>query len=332
MNISEFAKATGVSKSAVSRYFNGGYLSDEKRAKIEETIKLTGYAPSSSAHAVKTRVTKQIGVIIPKLSGESTARVTEGITEVLNAEGYQSLLANTSNDYNKEIHFLDLFNQNRVDGVILLATVFTEMHSRALAKMRVPVIIVGQNIKGYSCVCHDDEGAAYALTKLMMEKGVKYPGFIGANMSDIATGKNRRAGFERAVKEAGLNLNKAFCEVAKFSIDSGYEKAKQIFSGKTRPDCLFCATDSIAAGAMLYCREAGIKIPEDVLIASVGDNRIGQLAYAPLTTAHFHYKTAGISAANMLLTEIKSSNSIPRTLQLDFDIIERKSTMKTETV
>ena len=83
MNISDFAKIAGVSKSAVSRYFNDGYLSREKREQIEESIKLTGYSPSISARSVKTRVTKQVGVILPKLSGESSARVAEGIAEVL---------------------------------------------------------------------------------------------------------------------------------------------------------------------------------------------------------------------------------------------------------
>ena len=328
MNISEFAKIAKVSKSAVSRYFNDGYLSAEKRQLIEKAITETGYAPSIAAHAVKTKVTKQMGVILPKLSGESSARITEGITEVLNAEDYQILLANTANDYNKEIHFLDLFRQSRVDGVILLSTIFTDLHRRMLAKMHIPVIIVGQNIKGYSCVCHDDEGAAYALTSLMIKRGAKSLGFIGANLNDIAAGKNRKSGFERALAEFGLTLNNDFYEIAKFSIDSGYEKAANMLSKKVYPDGVFCATDSIAAGVMLYCRENDINIPDDIMIASIGDSRMGELAYTPLTTAHFHYKTAGISAANMLLTEIKSSNKVPRILQLDFEIIERKSTQK----
>ena len=327
MNISEFAKIAGVSKSAVSRYFNNGYLSDEKKEKIEIAVEQTGYTPNTSYHTDKPHNTKQIGVIIPKLSSESTSRVVEGITEILNAEGYQLLLANTSNNYYKEIEFLKLFN-TRVDGVILLATVFTELHSQTLKKMNIPVIIVGQNIKGYSCVCHEDENAAYALTKLMLAKGAKFPGLIGVNMADIAAGLNRKKGFERALDDAGLTFNKTFFEIAEFTIDSGYQKAKRMLSKNSRPDCIFCATDSIAAGVMLYCRKAGIKIPDDVLICSIGDTRIGEIAYAPLTSAHFHYKTAGISAADMLLTEIKSSNIIPRTLQLGFEIIERKSTEK----
>ena len=86
MNISEFAKLAGVSRSAVSRYFNDGYLSEDKRQRIEKAIAQTGYSPSSTARTSKNRVTKLVGVIIPKLSSESCARVVDGISEVLGKE------------------------------------------------------------------------------------------------------------------------------------------------------------------------------------------------------------------------------------------------------
>lgn len=73
-NISEFAKIAGVSKSAVSRYFNNGYLAEDKRQIIEKAIEKTGYSPSISAQNIRTKVTKLVGVIIPKLSSESCAR------------------------------------------------------------------------------------------------------------------------------------------------------------------------------------------------------------------------------------------------------------------
>lgn len=332
MNISEFAKAAGVSKSAVSRYFNDGYLSEEKRRQIEQALEKTGYAPDLSARSVKTRVTKLIGVIMPKLSSESCARVTEGISEVLRAEGYQLLLVNTSNDERREIDSLELFRQNRVDGVILLATVFTTLHRSVLSKMHVPVVIVGQQLDGYNCVCHDDKGAAYALTKLMLDKGREKPGFIGVKREDIAAGAARWKGFEKAVTEAGLNVPKGFVETARFDMDSGYEKARHMLSGRVKPDCIFCATDSIAIGVMMYCKEQSIRIPEDIMIASIGDNKIGRAAYVTLTTAHFHYKTAGIDAAEMLLLQMKHRDNIAKLLQLDYEIIERGSTAECETV
>lgn len=328
MNISEFAQVAGVSKSAVSRYFNDGYLSEEKRKKIEKAIAKTGYSPSVTASSASIRVTKLVGVIMPKLSSESCAKVTEGISEILDAEGYQLLLVNTANDYHKEIESLELFRQNRVDGVILLASVFTDLHKSVLHKMHVPVIITGQSLKGFSCVCHNDYGAAYGLTKLMIEKGCKSPGAIGVTEEDLSAGKSRWDGFKAAVRDAGLDVKKEFCELAQFTMESGYEHAKRIFSGANIPDCLFCATDNIAAGAILYCRENGIKIPEQVMVASVGGSKVGKLSSVPITTAHLHYRTAGREAAKMLLSAMRRRDAVQRTLQLDYDIIERESTKK----
>lgn len=326
MNISEFAKLAGVSRSAVSRYFNDGYLSEDKRRRIEKAIAKTGYSPSSAARTSKNRVTKLVGVIIPKLSSESCARVVDGISEVLGNEGYELLLVNTANDNSREITSLELFRSNRVDGVILLATIFTELHISVLKKMRVPVVIVGQELSGFDCVCHNDYGAAYELTSKMIEKGARIPAFIGVTHDDAAAGKARREGFESAVKAHGLELRAGFIETAKFDMDSGYEKAKHLLSGNVRPDCIFCATDSIALGAMLYCRENSIRVPEDVMISSVGDSKMGRASSPTLTTAHFHYKTSGINAAEMLLRDLKQGDGIGRLLRLDYDIIEREST------
>lgn len=326
MNISEFAEYAGVSKSAVSRYFNNGYLSDDKREKIEKAIEETGYSPSISAQAIKTRVTKLVGVIIPKLSSESCARITEGISQVLYEHGYQILLVNTANDCNKEIEYLDLFRQNRVDGVIFLATVFTDVHRSLLKKMHIPVVITGQEYKGFSCVCHDDFGAAYALTELMLHKGAVRPAYIGVTDDDKAAGEARHKGFLKALADNDISLDKHNSVTAEFNIDSGYSCAKRIFSGLEHPDCIFCATDNIAAGAILYCRENGIKIPEDVMICGVGDSKIGTITAVPLTSARLHYKTAGIEAAQMLLNSIGRASNVPKIMKLDYEIVEREST------
>lgn len=326
MNISEFAEYAGVSKSAVSRYFNNGYLGDDKRKKIEKAIEETGYSPSFSAQAIKTRVTKLVGVIIPKLSSESCARITEGISEVLYEHGYQILLVNTANDYNKEVEYLDLFRQNRVDGVIFLASIFTDTHRSLLNKMHIPVVIVGQQYKGFSCVCHDDYGAAYALTELMLSKGAVRPAYIGVTDDDKATGESRHQGFLKALSDHNIRLEKNNSVIADFNIDSGYSCAKRILSCEPYPDCIFCATDNIAAGTILYCREHGIQIPNDVMICGVGDSKIGTITAISLTSARLHYKTAGIEAAQMLLNSIGRTSAVPKIMKLDYEIAEREST------
>lgn len=328
MNISEFAEYAGVSKSAVSRYFNKGYLSDDKRERIERAIKETGYAPSLTARSIKTRVTKLVGVILPKLSSESCARITEGISQVLSEQGYQLILVNTANDYRKEIEYLDLFRRNRVDGVILLATIFTDRHHSVLNKMHIPVVIVGQQYKGFNSICHDDYGAAYALTALMIQRGGKIPGYIGVTDSDKASGEARHKGFLTALAEHNITLDPGNAVTAEFTMDSGYHCARKLLSRSAAPDFLFCATDTIAAGAVLYCRESGIRIPEELMLCGVGDSKLGAVTAVPLTSARLHYKTAGIEAAQMLLNSLGRGSTVPKILRLDYEIVERESTKR----
>ena len=148
MNIAEIANLAGVSRAAVSRYFNNGYLSEEKRLAIRKAVEETGYRPSAQARTLRTKRTGMVGVILPKMVSPSVGRMVEGMLSVLDARGYQMLLAVTRNDPKKELEYLNAFQDKLVDSVILVATVFTPEHRRILKKLSVPVVIAGQQLTG----------------------------------------------------------------------------------------------------------------------------------------------------------------------------------------
>ena len=130
---------------------------------------------------MRTRRTKQIGVILPKLSSESCARMVEGISRVLDEQGYQLLLVNTANDNDpRGAGRMDMLRHDAVDGIILIASIFTPEHEAVLESLKIPVVILGQQHPGYSCVYHDDFGAARAATARMLEKGRRAAGLFGA--------------------------------------------------------------------------------------------------------------------------------------------------------
>ena len=299
MNITEFAAYAGVSKAAVSRYFNGGYLSEEKRTRIAAAVEATGYHPSLQAQMLRTRRTRQVLVILPKLSSESCARMVEGISDVLDQNGYQLLLVNTANDSSREVAALNLLQQNTVDGVILIATIFTPEHRTVLASLRLPVIILGQEYPGFCSVSHDDRGAAHAATAHMLSKGRTAPGFLGVTMLDKAAGLDRRRGFEDALREAGVPLRPGRTSIAAFNMESG---------------------------ALQYCRSHGIRVPEDLMITAVGDSEAGRVAYVPITSVQLHYRTAGQLAAEMLLEHLADPHTKPENRVLDYVLRPRAST------
>lgn len=325
MNITQIARLAGVSKSAVSRYFNQGYLSAEKRAAIAAVVEKTGYVPSEQARTLRVHHTRQIGVVVPRLSGESTARVVDGISLSLAGEGYKLLLANTANDPAKEVAYLDTFRTSGVDGVIFLGSIFTPAHKSVLKSMHMPVVIVAQQYDGYNCVYHDDRGAAQAVTALLLRRGSRRPVYIGVTARDQAAGYARHEGYLAALKKAGLPPRAQDMLLSGFTMESGYAAARVLLEHR-RPDGIFCATDAIAIGAMQACREAGLTVGRDVLVAGIGDSALGRVTAVPLTSAHLHYKTSGQEAAQMLLRLMRRQGAGVRCLQLGFDLVERAST------
>lgn len=322
MNIAEIAKLAGVSSAAVSRYFNNGYISDEKREAIRKVVEETGYRPSLQAQTLRTKKTKMIGVIVPKIASVSIGRVVEGILSVLNKSGYQMLLAVTENNPQKELEYLSAFDEKQVDGVILLATVFSAEHKRILKNMSVPVVIVGQQLSGYCCVYHDDYHASYALTKLFLEKGRTHLGYIGALQQDKAVGEDRYRGFKDAVCDAGYGSLAQNFVVASFSVASGYEKMGELLKKCENLDGLLCATDTMAAGAMQYLREHGIKTPSQILVAGQGDSDMGKVTVAPLITVHYSYQKSGEIAVQMLLEALSQGEMTSREVKLGYSIVE----------
>ena len=151
MTIAEIAQRAGVSKAAVSRYLNNGYVSSEKREAIRRVIEETGYVPSQQAQTLRTGKSRMIGVIVPRIDSESISRVVAGISQVLEAQAYRLLLANTDNRIEKELEYLEVFRSGNVDGVILVATMLSAAHRKALAALGVPAVLVGP-----SCCCKKD--------------------------------------------------------------------------------------------------------------------------------------------------------------------------------
>lgn len=250
MTISEIAKLAGVSSAAVSRYFNDGYVSEEKREAIRRVVEETGYRPSLQAQTLRTKKTKTIGVIVPKIDSSSVGRVAAGITSVLEENGYRLLLAVSEQNTQKELDYLSLFDDKQVDGIILLATVLSAALKKKIKQLSVPVVLTGQCLSGGNCVYHDDYHAMYDITKLVLSKGCRNFCYIGVTNCDKAVGAERFQGFQDALDTAGLPVLEESAETGEFTVASGYEKMWELYRKYPDVDAVICATDKIAVGAL----------------------------------------------------------------------------------
>lgn len=328
MNIAEIAKLAGVSPAAVSRYFNNGYISDEKRKAIHKVVEQTGYRPSLQAQTLRTKRTKLIGVIVPRIDSGAIGSIVAGILSVLDAGGYQMLLADTQNAPEKEMEYLTVFDEKQVDGVIFAATVFTPEHERLMKAMSVPVVVTGQRIAGYNCVYHDDYHATYDITKLILGKGRSRLGFISAPHRDEAAGLERFRGYCRAVEDAGLKELAENYVIADFSMKSGYAKMEELMEKCGELDGVVCATDTIAVGGMQYLREQGEKLPGQVMVAGHGNSALSDVTTPTLTTVHYSFEESGVLSAKLLLDNIEDKSAAVKGIMMGYRLVEKESTRK----
>lgn len=328
MNINEIAKMAGVSRATVSRYLNDGYVSAEKRERIQKVIEETRYQPSAQAQMLRTKRTKQVGIIIPQINLESISRMISGITVVLREAGFQMLLANAEHSESEELKYLKLFTENQVDGIILFATAMTAEHRRALQALQVPVVILGQQVDGYSCVYQDDYNAAREATRMLLTGGADRIGFIGITQRNQAVGRMRKQGFLDVLREQGIAWDESMCEECGFPAEEGYLAAESLMSRHPEIQAVFGATDTIALGAMSWILESGRQVPENVAVAGIGDLVLGKLIRPGLSSVHFYYQAAGQEAARLLL-DLMNGSCAGKEVKMGYRVQQRGTTRRT---
>ena len=303
MTIKEVAQLAGVSSAAVSRYINGGSLSDQKREKIRKAIELTGYRPNLMARSMRTGRGGQVGVIVPKIHSDSVSAVMAGISDTLAEAGYMTLLGNAELSDEKEIRYLELMQNNQVAGIILMAGSMTPEKEALISEMRIPVVITGQNFEGMPCVYHNDYYAAATLAEHMIARGRKKIAYIGVTERDLAAGLARRLGVQLALREAGMESESMPRRIGEFNADSGS-----------------------ALGAMRTLKDKGRKVPEDVSVAGIGDSWAGRVSNPALTTIRLDFRGCGEKAARLLLDIIggRTTGRDSREM-LPFELLERES-------
>ncbi|MDN3017518.1 LacI family DNA-binding transcriptional regulator [Paenibacillus sp. BSR1-1] len=322
--IADIAKIAGVAKSTVSRYLNGGSVSDATKKKIELVINETGYIPNTFAQSLKAKKTNIIGTIVPRLDSYAASNTLIGIDEHLRDQGFQMLIANTNQDLEREIESIYSFERQKIAGIILLATVITEAHLEALASVQIPVILVGQQDEHTYSLIHDDFSAGYDLATYILNKGHRKIAYLGVTEADISVGVKRKTGFTTAIE------NYPECEVhyyeSGFKIKDAMGVALKILS-ECKPTILFCATDNIALGALKAAYIKGLKVPEDISIVGFGGYEITEVIHPALTTAKFYYKEAGQLAAQNIVRLVNGEKVEKLTIS-KYEIIERESVDK----
>ncbi|WP_418041490.1 LacI family DNA-binding transcriptional regulator [Paenibacillus xylanilyticus] len=321
--ISDIAQLAGVAKSTVSRFLNGGSVSEDTRQKIERIIKQYNYVPNTFAQSLKAKKTSIIGTVVPRLDSFATSQTLIGIDEELRTNQYQMLIANTSQDMHREIDAIYDFARQKVSGIILLAAEVTEAHLKAVEEIGIPVLLVGQQHERLHSLVHNDDQGGYDMGKYVVEKGHRQIVYIGVTERDQAVGIHRRQGFQRAIAEyGGGGCDVTYYETS-FKMSEAIVTAEAILRDNM-PSIIVGATDNIALGVMKTAFSNKIRIPHELSVAGFGGYDITEMIHPALTTVKFHYLQAGKLAASHMIRQVTGEPVEKQTI-LDVELIPRES-------
>lgn len=315
VTINEVAQLAGVAKSTVSRYLNGGYVSVATREKIDQVIKETNYAPNLFAQSLKAKQTNLVGVIVPRLNSYAVSLTLKGIDEQLRESGYQMLVSNSNQLLEREIESIYSFANQKVAGIILIATSITKRHFQAAHELSVPVLSVGQASDKLPSLIYDDELAGRLIGEYMLAKGHRNLIYMGVPESDIAVGLRRKQGFQEAVKECAVDYYESG-----FLMEQAYHLFLEIASSEhfQVKTAVVCATDNIAIGVM----RAAQSLEMNISITGFGDYEVADLI--GLTTVKYPYEEVGKAAAKKIasLTEVEHCQTV---FSKGIKLVERRS-------
>lgn len=296
--MNDIAKMAKVGKSTVSRYFNGGYVSDDTRIKIEKIIKKYNYSPNTFAQSLKAKYSKMIGVVAPCLDSTVSSRVMMAIDASLRKENYTTIIMNTNHDEHLELQSIENLARMKVDGIILMATEITEEHKKLAQTLTIPILFVAQNYEDGISIINDDYHAGYDVGCFVGDANHTQIVYLGVEEKDEAVGKVRKQGVFDGLASKGIT------QVREYITDFDYEHASITVDRLLDVDCpsiFICATDKIALGAYRSILKHGLRVPEDVSLIAFGGYDIATLITPKLVSIRFESEKAGLLAAETIL-------------------------------
>lgn len=330
--LADVARQVGVSISTASRALNHPELVRRAVvARVREAAEELGYAPNPFARSLRVQDSKTIGLLIPDNTNPFFAEVAKGIEEACFRAGYTLILCNSDRSLEKEAAQARVLYEKRVDGVLLFnASDASGPTVEWLLERSLPVVIVERRSPGpaVDCVISDNAGGVRSAIMHLAERGHRR---IGCMIGDLGTSHyaERLKAFTATVCDLGLDDSDDLVRANLITYADGQWAAMDLLNHAEPPTAIFCATDTLAVGAIRGAALIGKRTPDDVAIVGYGDTELSAYIQPPLTTVAQNKLAVGASAVRILLRRLEQRAQEkkwrPRTQVIPTRLVVRES-------
>lgn len=331
----DVARAAGVSQTVVSHVLSGRQprsMTPATRERVLAEIERLGYIPDQTAQNLRRRRTMTIAAVVPDIVNPFYGQFVRGIQLEARQHGYDVLAYDTDGHRDLELKALNVALSGRVDG--LVGTMFhLDVEDFApLVSRGIPVCILGGRVSFsgrellFDTVSIRDDQAAEMMVGHLIARGHTRVAVI-AGEPDTPPRHSRERGYRAALAAHGIPVDEALVRGGDFTERGGFQEMTALLALDAPPTAVFASNDLIAIGAMIACRERGLRIPEDMAIAGFDDIPAAALVYPPLTTISQRNEAIGRRLVQLLTERLQGTYAgPPRTFSTAYDLIVREST------
>lgn len=310
-SIRDVADRAGVSIGTVSNVLNNpGLVSRRTRIRVADAIEDLGFVRNESARQLRAGKSRTLGLVVLDVANPFFTDVARGVEELAGKNGAAVLLCNSDDDAGKEAHYLDLLEQQRVQGILITPVEGGESRLQGLRDRGTPVVLLdrGATRTDQCSVAVDDFlGGQLALNHLITE-GHRQIAFIGGPLS-IQQVRDRLAGARQAAADAAAAVVVTVLLTESLNVTSGCIAGRSLLklSNSQKPSAVFCANDLLAMGVLQEMTRNGIRVPEELAIVGYDDIEFAAAAAVPLSSVRQPRHELGRAAVELLLEEASAA-------------------------
>lgn len=337
VTIKDIARELNVSSSTVSRALKDyPGISDETKRKVRELAEKMDYRPNAIALSLRKSRSFTIGVIIPEVVHFFFSTVISGIEEVAFNRGYKVILTQTNEKLVREKSSIDTMLSNQIDGVLVSFSKETTNfdHFSTLLDKGFPIVFFDRvpDISSAITVTVDDYSGAYEATKHLLQQGYRNIVHL-SGPSNLQISKERERGYTDALINHGFTPDTSFIvECTRGTDDEAQKITSEILQNFTKkPDAFFANNDMAAVGAMLACKAAGLRVPEDVGIVGFSNWQFCSMIDPSLSSVAQPGFTMGAKATEILLDLVEKKiqlHEFSNSVVLETELLVRKSSVR----
>lgn len=287
VTLKDIAREVGLSTTAVSLVLNDRpcKISEESRRRIKEVARRKRYIPNQIARSLVTRRSQTVGLVVPNIESRFFSSLARRLELGCRERGYALLITNSDDAPENDAELVGLLANRGVDGIFVVASTGAEDDDALLSALEglpMPYVMVDRLPGGLACdkVAFNNEAGGYLACRYLLDAGHRRIACLLNTASN--TGRERLAGYERALRERGVARDPGLVIPCAYYIPEAYDVAARLL--ETDATAVFAGSDNIALGLLKRLYERGLRVPRDYSVVSY-DNSAADVLFEPALTS-----------------------------------------------